>query len=103
MTFSRWTLSGCTMLLTALSAAPAAAGAPVFETAPLSERSLASVTGGASPFGPLSRGQLAALADVQARTDQQFAAALGRNQMDVWWGSAGSELVASSVRMSLPR
>lgn len=101
MTFSRSALSGCAMLTAGIWAVPSTAGLPVFETAPLSEQSLAVVTGGASPFGPLSRRQLGALADVEARTDLQFEAAIGRSQMDVWWSSAGSELIAGSVRMSI--
>ncbi|RYD21105.1 MAG: hypothetical protein EOP89_13670 [Lysobacteraceae bacterium] len=64
----------------------------------LSEGALDNVRGTASPYAPLSQRNFAGIADVQARSDFRQYGSVARIQMDVWWGTIGSELIANAAR-----
>lgn len=88
---------GLAIVSTNVSASPLPAGAP-FAAAPVSEQTLGAITGTGAPYTPLSRSNLTALADNQSRNDFRFIGSTGGLQMEVWWGSIGSELIANAVR-----
>ena len=96
----RWILP----MLAAIVAVPQAAWAErlpepaVFAATPMSDAMLADERGGQSPFARLTRGGALRLADDQARADLRQTGGVARIQMDVWWGTIGSELIAESVR-----
>ena len=69
-----------------------------FDLAPVDEGVLAGVRGGQSPFASLTVGTFSRIVDDNGRADLRQSAGVGRTQMDVWWGSTGSELIAESVR-----
>ncbi|RYG93997.1 MAG: hypothetical protein EON58_17215 [Alphaproteobacteria bacterium] len=46
----------------------------------------------------LTRRTFAALTEAQARTDIRAALEAGGLEMDVWWGSIGSAIIADNVR-----
>lgn len=91
------------LLATAVTSSAAAQASYItdgraFAVAPLDEGGLAGVRGGASPFALLTVRTFSRIADDNGRADLRQTAGIGRVQMDVWWGSTGSELIAQSVR-----
>ena len=96
----RWIL----MMLVAMFAVPQVASAErmaepaMFAAMPMSDAALAAERGGESPFARLTRAGAVRLADDQARADLRQTGGVGRIEMDVWWGTIGSELIAESVR-----
>lgn len=96
----RW-LAMMTAAVAATTAVPGEAWAaetrPVFATAAVDDATLAQARGGQSPFRTLTIGSTYRLADAEARSF--FRAGMSaRIEMDVWWGTVGAELVATSVR-----
>ena len=85
---------------TAFSSAPARAEAiSLFEQErPVSNEMLNAIRGGTALFATMTRGRLTTMADAQARSDFRFLGASGQYQMDIWWGTEGSELIATTVR-----
>ena len=79
-----------------VSAHPAVAGEPVFANAPITDNTLADINGAGSWY--LSRANLAGLSDSESSRYLQWSGKVARTQMDVWWGTTGSELIAQSVR-----
>lgn len=65
---------------------------------PVSEFALSEVRGTAAPVERLTRTTLRTAADRLSRDDSLFTGAIARIQMDVWWGSVGSEMIANAVR-----
>lgn len=96
----RWILVVLAAMLTLpqMARAERLAQTPVFAIAPIADASLADERGGQAPFARLTRGGALRLADDQARADLRQTGGVARIQMDVWWGSTGSELIAQSVR-----
>ena len=74
------------------------ATAPVFTTAPVDDAILANLRGGESPFARLTVGTATRIVDDQARADLRQTGSVSRVEMDVWWGSIGSEMIAQNVR-----
>lgn len=72
--------------------------APMFGTRPVSDIELTSVRGTASPYAALSRRGLSNLADTQSRSDFRVTGSVATLQMEAWWGTIGSELIANAVR-----
>lgn len=73
---------------------------------PFAERSVADdvlsrVRGSGSPFALLTERQVTAFSDQQSQFDSRVFGTVGRVQMDVWWGSEGSELIATAVRAQI--
>ena len=101
----RWLAMMMTVIATMVawpSGARAAETQPVFAVAAVSDAALAEARGGQSPFRPLTAGAAYRLADADARSFFR-GGANARIQMDVWWGSTGAELVATSVRAGVGR
>lgn len=90
----------CTLalaLLFALAAEPAIASEPLFQPrAAVSDNVLHSVRGTQS--WQLTPTSLARLADGETSHYLRWAGTNGRTQMDVWWGTIGASLIATSVR-----
>ena len=78
-------------------AAPATPTAP-FLTPAVSDQLLGETIGTGSPFAPLSRRNFAQFAEVQSRNDFRLFGSITALQMDAWWGTIGSELIANAVR-----
>lgn len=72
--------------------------APPFATAPVTDRMLDDVRGTAASYTLLTRGNLNRIADAQSRSDFRVQGSIPVLQMDNWWGSVGSELIANAVR-----
>ncbi|RYF12366.1 MAG: hypothetical protein EOO77_17545 [Oxalobacteraceae bacterium] len=70
---------------------------------PVSEELLDATRGGTSLFASLSIGRLRSMTEANARSDLRFLGASGQYQMDIWWGTVGSELIAQSVRGAPPQ
>ena len=81
-------------------AAPAALEIP-FLTPAVSDQLLSETTGTGSPFAPLTRRNFAQFVEVQSRNDSRVFGSITVLQMDAWWGTIGSELIANSVRDQL--
>lgn len=92
-----FTLAALAITMATPTYAAAASPAP-FATAAVSDDVLASARGGASPYGVLTRNALATLDDAHSRADFRLLGSVGNLQMDVWWGTIGSELIANAVR-----
>lgn len=71
---------------------------PFFQTTAVDDAVLAEARGGQSPFASLTVGSTARLLDAQAQADLRQTGTIGRITMDVWWGTIGAELIATSVR-----
>ena len=72
-------------------------------TKPFAERSvsddvLSRVRGSGSPFALLTERQVTAFSEQQSQFDARVFGTIGRVQMDIWWGTKGSELIATTVR-----
>ena len=78
-------------------AAPAAPEVP-FLTPAVSDQLLSETVGTGSPFAPLSRRNFAQFTEVQSRNDSRLFGSITALQMDAWWGTIGSELIANAVR-----
>jgi len=65
-------------------------------TRPVSDVELARSSGKAAFV--LTVGNFIQLADGQTRQAFRVAGEIARTEMDVWWGTTGAELIASSVR-----
>lgn len=78
--------------------ASASLGTPTFEMPAVSDQLLSEISGTASPYAPLSRSSFADLAEVQSRGDVRLFGLIASLQMDAWWGTIGSELIANAVR-----
>lgn len=88
-----------TIAATSLAVAtPATNNSLPFATVAVSDDELAKVSGTASPYASLSRQSLVAIADSQSRNDFRGTGAVANLQMEVWWGTIGSELIANAVR-----
>ena len=89
----------------AISASPVRAEvSPVFtHERPVSEELLGATRGGSALFTFLSVGQVTLMTDTNARSDLRFFGASGQYQMDIWWSTTGSELIAQSVRGATPQ
>ena len=70
---------------------------------PVTDDVLSTARGGTALFATLSQGRVAMMADTNARGDFRFYGASAQYQMDIWWGTVGSELIAETVRANLPR
>ena len=64
---------------------------------------LGNTRGGTAMFALLSVGRLRLIADANTRSDLRFFGASGQYQMDIWWGTVGSELIAQTVRGATPQ
>lgn len=94
-------ITSCAAILAAtVSTCGAAEPGAWFAKTPLPDVALARVRGTSSPFAPLTSGDLLKLVDVQTHADLRQTGLVGRVQMDVWWGTIGSQLIANSVRAS---
>lgn len=89
------TAFGVTMVSVPASASPAA---PTFEVPAVSDQVLREISGTASPYAPLSRSNFADLAEAQSRGDVRLFGSIASLQMDAWWGTIGSELIANAIR-----
>ena len=86
-----------TIAATSLAVAtPATNSSLPFATVAVSDDELAKVSGTASPYASLTRRSLVTIADSQSRND--FRGTVASLQMEVWWGTIGSELIANAVR-----
>lgn len=65
---------------------------------PVSDELLGATRGGSALFASLSVGRVTSMADANARSDLRFLGSSGQYQMDIWWGTVGSELIAQTVR-----
>ena len=84
-------------LFAAATAQPTLAAQPFFEQrAAVTDQVLESNHGTGS--WQLTVGGLAQLSNGDSANYLQWVARSARTQMDVWWGSVGSELIAESVR-----
>ncbi len=83
------------------SAAPIDASRP-FAEARVSDEILGQTRGSGAPFGYVSRRQVSTSASNQLQFDTRMFGTIGRIQMDVWWGSVGSEFIANAVRAQQP-
>ena len=91
-----------TALIAAASLPAAVAAAPAV-TAPFAgpavpDRVLSEISGTASPYAPLSRGNFTRFAEMQSRDDARVFGAIAGLQMDAWWSTIGSELIANATR-----
>lgn len=84
------------------AAAESIAAQPLFGGAMIADTALAAIRGSADYSAGLTRRQARAAADLHASFDTRTLGSVARIEMDVWWGSAGSQLVANSVRSALP-
>ena len=95
---------GLTLLASLACAVPVGANAqvnsPFANAHALPEHALADIRGGQA--WSLTRGNLQRLAKADEVQSSQWTALNARVQMDVWWGSAGSQLIANSVRAVIP-
>ena len=73
-------------------------GETLFAVAPVSDETLSEMRGGQGLFSRLTVGGTARLLDDHARADLRLTGGVSRVEMDVWWGTTGSELIAQSVR-----
>lgn len=96
-----YAIVGIAMTVPTMAAAQPTKMFEAFGTPALSDGVLGDICGTASPYAPLSRRNLAGIADVQARSDFRQYGSVARIQMDVWWGTIGSELIANAVRTDL--
>ena len=71
---------------------------PFVAASVVSDQELAKLHGTASPYAMLTRGNLARLADSQSRSDFRVVGSIATLQMEAWWGTIGSELIANAVR-----
>lgn len=69
-----------------------------FGTPVLPDDALSDIRGTASPYASSTHRNFAGIADVQARSDFRQYGSVARIQMDVWWGTIGSELIAKAAR-----
>lgn len=83
------------------SAAPAGSLRPFAEST-VSDEILGETRGSGTPFGYVSRRQVSTNASNQLQFDSRMFGTIGRIQMDVWWGSVGSQLIANAVRAQQP-
>ena len=65
----------------------------------LTDQQLAMIRGGIG--WSLTEGTLVQLSDTYSLAELRLSGSIGRTQMDVWWGSTGSQLIANSVRNGL--
>ncbi len=70
---------------------------------PFAERSvsddvLSRVRGSGAPFALLTERQVTAFSEQQSQFDARVFGTVSRVQMDIWWGTEGSELIATTVR-----
>ena len=87
------------LTLFALVAAQPATAAPVFEaSSTLSDQTLAEVRG--TRTWQLTRSSLVDLSEGHGAGYLQWIGKSGRVQMDVWWSTVGSQLIAQSVRQA---
>lgn len=98
----RWLMTVMIVML-AWPAAARAAEQPLFAQGPVSDAVLADARGGQSPFASLTVGSTYRLLDADSRFQFRSVGTMARIEMDNWWGSTGSELVATSVRMGAGR
>ncbi len=70
----------------------------IFSAQPVADSELGAARGAASPYAALSRGSLSRLSDAQSRSDFRVTGTISTLQMEVWWGTIGSELIANAVR-----
>jgi hypothetical protein len=76
---------------------PGADAAPAFAGyAPVSTGALQTTSGGSR--SALTLGIVKALSQTQSHADLQNQGHIARVEMDVWWGSIGSELIATAIR-----
>lgn len=88
-----------TIAATSLAVAtPATNSSLPFAAVAVSDDELAKVSGTASPYASLTRRSLVTIADSQSRNDFRGTGAVASVQMEVWWGTIGSELIANAVR-----
>ena len=72
---------------------PAIRSSP-FGVMPVADRALSASYGMALP----SYDKVGASVDFASRTDFRLTGSISRIEMDVWWGTVGSELIANAVR-----
>lgn len=83
------------------AAAETTAPAPVFGGTAIGDAALAAIRGSADYSAGMTRRQARLSADLQSRFDTHAFVTVARIEMDVWWSSEGSQLIAESVRSSL--
>lgn len=69
-----------------------------FATAPVEDLALEGTRGTANPGHLLTPFILRSTVERQSRDDLFFGASIAHTQMDVWWGTVGSQLIANAVR-----
>ena len=72
--------------------------AQLFAERYVSDDILSRVRGSGSPFALLTERQVTAFSEQQSQFDARVFGTIGRVQMDIWWGTEGSELIATTVR-----
>ncbi len=65
---------------------------------PVSGEILAGVRGGSAMLATMSIGRLTTMTEAYARSDSHVYGATGQYQMDIWWSTTGSEIIAENVR-----
>lgn len=70
----------------------------LFGTAPVGDASLAESRGMTGLSVGLTERILRSSAEIEARNAFRFGALVPAIQMDVWWGTQGSQLIAGAVR-----
>lgn len=91
-------------LIAALSCAvPVGANAqvasPFINAAAVPDHALGNIRGGQA--WSMTVGNLLSLSQAEQVQSSQWIASNSRTQMDVWWGSEGSQMIAESVRVAL--
>ena len=73
---------------------------PAFAVPAVPDAELAWVRGGQAPFAALTWAGAVRMSDAQFWADMRQSSGITRVSMDVWWGSTGAALIATSVRAS---